>query len=592
MRPHTAIIALLAATVAALAGWFAGRSFHPANASHAPAGGERKILFYQSAMHPWIKSDQPGKCTICGMELTPVFEGDAAITAVPGFVTLGSNAISVLNVKTIPARKAPLVRTLRVAGVLNDNDSRRRVISAWVPGRIDQLHVGFVGAEVTEGQPLARFFSPSLLEAERQFLAIHRSHTSTPPNPDHSLLLETAAQRLLQLGLTQPQIQALPSKPASNIFSDILAPASGTVISRFAYPGQYVAEGEKLFEIADLSTLWFLFDAYEQDLPFLAPDQPVEVTSPTAPGQSFTGSIRFIDPNLSDLTRSAKVRVELTNPVVVESPQIRRALPHRAFAEGRLRLTTPEVLLVPRSAVLSPGDQPVVYVDHGSGAYEQRPVRLGRLGDDHHEVLEGLAPDEPVVVQGNLLIDAQAQLNQTLHSTPDHPNHPEPASPSTTATPNTLRSPIPQDQASALRRFLESTDTLRAALAQDNLPAYQAAAAALPETFNPLRHSLASHPDTLPVANALPPSPPTPTPTSLRTARANFHAFAAPLVPLVRKLRTSDPAFADLKVYRCPMTAESFDGAPPRAEWFQIASPIRNPWFGAEMLECGVEIRD
>lgn len=475
MRPHTVIIALLAATLAALAGWFAGRNFHPTATTHTPASGERKILFYQSAMHPWIKSDQPGKCTICGMELTPVFEGDAAITAVPGFVTLGSNAISVLNVKTIPTRKGPLVRTLRVAGVLNDNDSRRRVISAWVPGRIDQLHVGFVGAEVTEGQPLARFFSPSLLEAERQFLAVHRSLTSAShtPNPENSFLLETAAQRLLQLGLTQPQIQALPSKPASNIFSEILAPASGTVISRFAYPGQYVAEGEKLFEIADLSTLWFLFDAYEQDLPFLAPDQPVEVTSPTAPGRTFNGSIRFIDPNLSDLTRSAKVRVELTNPVVADSPQIRRALPHRAFAEGRLRLTTPDVLLVPRSAVLSPGDQPVVYVDHGAGAYEQRTVRLGRLGDDHHEVLDGLAPDEPVVVQGNLLIDAQAQLNQTLHSTTDHPDHPDPAAPATTAAAaDTLHTPLPQDQAAALRRFLESTDKLRAALAQDNLPAY------------------------------------------------------------------------------------------------------------------------
>ena len=42
-------------------------------AKPADTKSDRKVLYYQSAMHPWIKSDKPGRCTICGMELTPVY---------------------------------------------------------------------------------------------------------------------------------------------------------------------------------------------------------------------------------------------------------------------------------------------------------------------------------------------------------------------------------------------------------------------------------------------------------------------------------------------------------------------------------------
>ncbi len=87
------ILVLLFASATAVAGWFAAKDdwlsfFHPAKSAAQP--GERKILYYQSAMHPWIKSDKPGKCTICGMNLAPVFVGDKGFATGPG--TLGIEA--------------------------------------------------------------------------------------------------------------------------------------------------------------------------------------------------------------------------------------------------------------------------------------------------------------------------------------------------------------------------------------------------------------------------------------------------------------------------------------------------------------------
>src|SRR5262249_22805263 len=106
------------AALAGAAGWLAARHW-PALASSTPTttGSGRKILYYQSAMHPWIKSDKPGRCTICGMELTPVYEGQAGLDAGEGVTTLGSNIIQVIHVESDVVTRRPLRRMLRVAGV-------------------------------------------------------------------------------------------------------------------------------------------------------------------------------------------------------------------------------------------------------------------------------------------------------------------------------------------------------------------------------------------------------------------------------------------------------------------------------------------
>jgi Cu(I)/Ag(I) efflux system membrane fusion protein len=411
MKSTNIVMLLLAAGIAGAGGWFAARHF--ATKPLADPGNARKVLYYQSAMHPWIKSDKPGRCTICGMELSPVYEGDKGFNAEDGVVVLGSNTIQVIHVRTDEVKRRPLKRSMRFAGTIDDSDAKHRIVSAYVDGRIDTLAVNFVGAEVVAGQPLATFYSPTLLAAEREYVALIERQTviGAGLGLDHHKLVEAAAARLKRYGLSAAQIAALPQKDAGNIHTEVLAPVTGTVVARFVYGGQYVQEGEKLFEITDFSTMWFLFDAYERDLAWLKPGQKVDVTTPAVPGRTFTGALAFIDPNLKELTRSAKVRVELPNPSVEVNGAKRRELYHKLYADAVVHVESPEVLTVPRSAVLSPGMTPVLYVDKGGGAYEQRRLRLGRAGDGDYEVLEGVSEGERVVTEGGLLIDAQAQLN-------------------------------------------------------------------------------------------------------------------------------------------------------------------------------------
>ena len=107
------LILILVAAAGAI-GWFAGAGHGKSPIKGTE--GERKVAFYQSPMHPWIKSDKPGNCTICGMKLTPVYEGEKGFDTDPKMITLSSNAINVLDVQTETVAKVPLERTLEIAG--------------------------------------------------------------------------------------------------------------------------------------------------------------------------------------------------------------------------------------------------------------------------------------------------------------------------------------------------------------------------------------------------------------------------------------------------------------------------------------------
>ncbi len=561
---------LLTLAIAIPVTWFATRKLHSGTSSAAtsgqPAKAERKLLYYQSAMHPWVKSPKPGRCTICGMELTPVYEGDSGFDAAGGgdVVPLTQTMIQVLNVQTAEAQMRPLKKTLTVAGMIDDNATRHRVLAAYVPGRIQKLYVNFVGAEVKEGQPLAEFYSPALLQAEREY----RSLTGE--------LRKGTALRLLQMGLTAPQIEALTNKPADQLTSQILAPLGGTVVEQNVYEGQYVQEGERLFEIADFSTMWFQFRAYEQDLPWIKPGLKVDVTTPSHPGVVFSGDISFIEPNLDPATRSTKVRVELANPTTESGHRML----HRLYADGLVHLNATNVLTVPRTAIIETGPEAVAYVDQGGGAYSRRVLKLGRRGDALVEVASGLSAGDKVVVNGNLLIDGQAEMNRSF------------AEPATTNATAAALPALTDPQRKAVKDFLALADAITAALAADKLDEFNAQAAkshaAMPALMDAFVNAdKAWHPllKSIEAAGHLEKA------SDLKAARKTFHPFSKAAVALAQTLRRSEKEFAALKVFRCPMTKSAFAGAPNASDWIQLQPTLRNPYFGAEMLDCGSEVK-
>jgi len=501
-------------------------------------------------MHPWIKSAKPGKCTVCGMDLV-------AATTMPtaeGVVALASSIITAIGVETSVVSRQALTRTIRVAGAIDDDDTRHRLLTARSEGRVEKLYVNIVGAVITAGEPLLELYSPELQTAQREFVQLARAGELA------ASALPAARARLLRMGLADAQLTALVKTGEPPLVTTIFAPDGGTVVAKSVYEGQWVKTGDKLLELGDFSKMWFLFDAYEQDLPWLAVGQTVEITSRSIPGELIAAPIAFINPNLDEMTRTAKVRVVLANPHV-NAAGVAHTLYHKVLAEGRVLVSSPAVLAAPRAAILDRGTGPVAYLDRGEGNYEQRVVSLGRRGDGLVEILTGLTAGDKVVTHGALLLDAQAQLanEATEHSA-------APASPVGDATPSSRSLPALNAQPSTLNLSALATAAIDSAavLAADDYAAYQ-------KLFPALVAATQDFPS-LPKLELGP---------DLKSARRSFEPWSTAIADLLKPHR----AHLGVKIFQCPMSPVLKKG-----RWVQRGQPLKNPFYGSAMADCGSEI--
>jgi Cu(I)/Ag(I) efflux system membrane fusion protein len=505
---------------------------------------ERTPKFYQSPMHPWITSDKPGSCTICGMQLVPVYEETKTSPLAAGEIEVSPRSISLLGAATAPVTKAPVTREIRVSGILEDDDTQHRVVAAFYEGRIERVYVQQTGQRVRAGQPLASIYSPELLYVVREFQNAVQRGKNDP-------IAVNARNRLIQYGLAPAQVDGLANQPRDLYAIDLLAPADGTVLVRNAWQGQYVKNGEPLFETGNLARMWFKAELYERDIASVRLGQKAVVTSPAAPGRTFDGMVTFLDPSFDPATRSTKVRIEVNNPPADEQGTFERVLPHRAYAEATIAASGADVLSVPRTALLRDGRREVVYVEKSPGRFEMRAVRAGRTGDDRVEIVEGLKEGEMVVVNGNLMIDAEAQLRQGASPTPAM----KPLSEKTAALLKTM---------AAISQFL----------AHDTIPA----AADVP------------HPDDLPSGISFPHDLAPMGGATLADWRRSFLPWSTAAADLALALKSAGYE-VPVVVMECPMTGSSFPGAPKQARWVQAGEPVENPYLGEGMLDCGSEVQ-
>lgn len=557
--------------------------------------GEKTILFYQDSMHPWIKSDKPGKCTICAMDLTPIYQADQGFGGGKDMVVLSSNSITVLNVQTDEVKKRSLHRMLRVAGNLEAANNRKTILAAPAPGRIDNVAVESAGVNVKQGQALATFYSPDLTFQTRRY--IFRDRLTEMSGQSGAMNMSgvsgASSRHVPTSGLSKNQpLPAAERAEADPFYNDLLSTLSGTVTERNVFNGQYVAEGDRLFTIVDLSVLWFRFDVYEQQLPWLRVGQKLLVTVPSVPGQEFPAVISVIEPTLNEATRTIKVRADVENPLTGPEGSQRRLLHLGMYAEARVRAEVPDLLAVPRSAVLFPGGSAYAYVDKGGGAFAMRRVQLGRQGDDHWEIVSGLDEGERVVTSGNVLIDAQAQFNQGIESGSEDEvaggmsteqdgesssGHDDCESGTSGSGPS-----LTDAQRQAASDFLVAANAVSVALAADKLEQLKQHTANLPSSAEVLAKEFSEHPWKAPVKEIAEHSK-WGTVANLDTARKSFLPFSTAVVEFVQILRSGDVEFASAKVYQCPM-------APPPGLWYQAKAPLRNPYYGAKMLMCGEEV--
>lgn len=225
------------------------------------------------------------------------------------------------GIATEEVRYRTLVREIRTVGFFEYDERRLARLTARTAGRVDKLFVDFTGTTVKKGDPLVWLYSPDLVTTQEEYLLAIKTLKDIEAQPQHDesavaragRLVSAARERLQLWGISDEQIKALEQSGKAETHLKILSPIDGTVISRHALAGQYVAEGSELYLLADLSVVWMQAEVFERDIGLVKVGQIVEIRSEAYPGEMFTGTIAFIQPTVQTETRTVKVRVDVEN---------------------------------------------------------------------------------------------------------------------------------------------------------------------------------------------------------------------------------------------------------------------------------------
>ena len=292
---------------------------------------------------------------------------------------------------------------VKMTGKLAIDSLRLQQISARVPGRVDRLAM-VEGQAVKTGQALAWIYSPEFISAQNEFLLAKRTAKTLNTEATQDLFedakstLESARNKLQIIGASQQEIQQLEARGTASEFLTVTSAMNGVVTKRNIDSGGYLNTGDSLGAVADLSSVWFLGNVFESDLPKLKIGQQVDIQVMGSKSDQYQGKISFISPTFDAQTHAVVVRVDL--------PNLKGELKPDMFAKANVRVGTVKLPVVPRAAVVQDGAQSFVIVKKADGQFQRVAVNAVPANDSEHlAITTGIQAGDQVVVDGGVLVD-------------------------------------------------------------------------------------------------------------------------------------------------------------------------------------------
>jgi len=341
-------------------------------------------------------------------------------------VTLTADAASRAGIQTVRPTLGKIGSSIAVPGVVEPDAYKQVVVRSVAAGQVRSVAVD-LGTEVRRGDLLATIHSPELAETLRGYLSMRAEfdaahqrltrleglvkigaasqqelETAKAEHVRHATDVESAQAKLALLGVTAKQLSALNESAAIDSTIRVASPIDGAITTRTINQGANIDASMDIFTVVDLSSVWIVANLYERDLSRVRVSSAASITSAAAPGRTWSGRVSYIDPQLAQDTRTAKVRIDVNNPG--------RTLRLGMYTDVVLTSSTPvTALLIPRTAIQTIGSQTVVYIadPRQPGRYLERSVGLGSASGESVEVATGVAEGDQVVVAGSFTLRAE-----------------------------------------------------------------------------------------------------------------------------------------------------------------------------------------
>jgi len=517
------------------------------------------------SMHPQIMLTEAGDCPICGMDLIPADANADGLEANEFKMT--KNAMALANIQTISvSNNTGSGQSLMLSGKIKVNDDLNATMPAHFDGRIEKLYINTVGDKVAKGDLIAKVYSPALVTAQQELITAAKSKDT---QPQFYNAIRNKFKNWKIHGELLDEVETSGNVRTSwPIYSHVM----GTVTEIMVEDGAHIMDGSPILRVANLNSVWAVFDAYENQISRLKEGQEIKVTTNAFPDKEFLATISFINPVLNTSRRTLTVRAVLDN----KNNKLKPGMFIKAKLEVNNESLRKSAINIPKSAVLWTGERSLVYVktNPDKPVFERREIQLGAALGDTYRVLSGLNGDEEIVANGTFTVDAAAQLagKPSMMNTSEEKN-----------IQDNSKVEISEEQKEQLQNVFNNYMNLKDYLVKDKFEEAKAEVANLDSSLKSL--DLDKFNASVQEALQLYLKGLQKQLSFLRTAkdisalRANFDELS---VILIRMAKSFKPFNDKVYVHHCPM-AENDSGA----NWLSFSEKVRNPYYGSQMLNCG-----
>ena len=359
---------------------------------------ENEPLHWVAPMDPNFIRDKPGKSPM-GMDLVPVYAKDTAQNDA-GAVYIQPHVINNLGVKTAKVEKIMPEQFIRTVGMVRYNEDALVHVHARVEGWVEKLYVNTVGSSVEKGQPLYALYSPTLVNAQEEYLlALQRNSKAQ---------ISASKARLSALQMPDKAIQNITASKSIQTRVVFYAPQNGVIETLNIREGFFVKPSDTMMAIAGIDEVWVDAEVLAIDASKIKLNQAVTMTLPFMGGKSFVGNIDYIYPVLNKTTKTLTARIRYANTDYQLKPNMFADLVIDVSNHNDNKSNT--VLAVPSHSVIRTGKQNRVVLALGDGNFKSIEVSLGQIYEQHIEILSGLFEGDEIVTSAQFLIDSESSI--------------------------------------------------------------------------------------------------------------------------------------------------------------------------------------
>jgi len=388
----------LVAIAMTVIGVLIGRSMGPAatGADSGAGSDEREVLYWVAPMDANFRRDKPGTSPM-GMPLNPVYADE--VDGQPGVVAIDATIINNLGVRTATVQRGELSHRIETVGYVGYDEDTVQHVHTRVDGWVEKLATKATGDPVEKGQLLFELYSPTLVNAEEEYLVALRSN--------NKLLLGASRERLVALGVPGSEISRLDAERTIRQRVRIYAESDGVVTHLGVREGMFVTPATDIMSVAEMDRIWVLAEVFERQAAWVKQGQHAMVELDYRPAEVWHGIVDYVYPELDPKTRTLKVRLRFDN----EAQTLRPNMFARVTILGE---STGEVVHVPREALIRGGSVNRVVIALGEGRFRAQPVEIGIESGDRVEIRDGISAGDLIVTSGQFLIDSESNIEAAL----------------------------------------------------------------------------------------------------------------------------------------------------------------------------------